>query len=155
MSVALFQHGLDAAPLAAIHMRCFPDPWSAKAIDELLSTPGCFAYAAAEGFVLARAAGCEAEILTLAVLPKARRHGIGTVLVREAARHAHGLGARILFLEVAAGNLAARALYRRLGLTETARRKGYYTAGRESPEDALVLRADLPLSTLGKTPPAG
>lgn len=155
MSAAFFASGLDTAPLAAIHARCFPDPWSAKAIDDLLATPGCFAFASPEGFVLAREAAGEAEILTLAVLPEARRGGAGTTLVREAASHAHKRGAEVLFLEVAAENLAARTLYKRLGFAETARRRGYYTAGREAPEDALVLRADLPLSPLGKTLASG
>ncbi|MBS0469970.1 MAG: GNAT family N-acetyltransferase [Proteobacteria bacterium] len=155
MSIALFPAGLDTAPLAAIHAQCFPDAWSAKAIADLLTMPGTFAFAAPEGFALARAAGGEAEILTLAVLPEARRYGIGSTLVSEAASHAAKLGAQTLFLEVAAGNLAARTLYRRLGLTETATRKGYYTAGRQTPEDALILSSALPLSPLGKSPPAG
>ena len=154
MSASLFQSGLDPAPLAAIHAQCFPDPWDAKAITDLLAAPGAFAFTADGGFVLARAAGGEAEILTLAVVPQARRYGTGTALVTAAAEQAYRLGAQALFLEVAAGNLAAWALYRSLGFVEAAKRKGYYTAGRATPEDALVLRGNLPLSTLGKTPAA-
>jgi ribosomal-protein-alanine N-acetyltransferase len=155
MIVALFPAGLATAPLAEIHAKCFPDAWSAQAIAGLLAVSGAFAFAAAGGFVLARVAGDEAEILTLAVLPEARRAGLGSRLVQEAAAHACKLGAAKLFLEVGTHNLAARALYRRLGLVEAGIRKGYYTAGRKDPEDALVLRSDLPLSPLGKTPPAG
>jgi [ribosomal protein S18]-alanine N-acetyltransferase len=137
--------GEDLAPLAAIHAACFPDPWDAKALADLLATPGTCLLAEAVGFVLARAAGGEAEILTLAVLPSARRHGLATSLVREAASHAQELGAETLFLEVASGNAAARALYTSLGFAEAGRRKAYYTAARAVPEDALVLRANLPL----------
>jgi [ribosomal protein S18]-alanine N-acetyltransferase len=135
----------DLAPLAAIHAACFPDPWDAKALADLLATPGTFAFADAGGFILARAAAGEAEILTLAAAPAVRRHGLATSLVRAAASHAQQLGAEALFLEVAAGNDAARALYMSLGFTEAGWRKGYYTAGRAVPEDALVLRANLPL----------
>jgi len=117
---------------------------------ELLATPGTFAFAGDDGFVIARAAAGEAEILTLAVAPTAQRRGTGSALVTAAADCARRLGAQFLFLEVADGNLPARALYRGLGFIESGRRKGYYTKGREKPEDAMVLRAGLPLSALGK-----
>jgi ribosomal-protein-alanine N-acetyltransferase len=155
LSVALYHRGLDLKPLAAIHAECFPDAWSAQAIDDLLATPGTFVFTGGEGFILARAAGGEAEVLTLAVSPSARRFGTGSALVRAAGDHAHRLGAQALFLEVAAGNLAARTLYRRLGFAEAGLRKGYYAKRDEKPEDALVLRSDLPLSPLGKSPPTG
>ncbi len=155
MSVALFHRGRDLEPLAVIHAECFPDPWNARSIDETMAVPGTFAFAGDSGFVLGRVAGGEAEILTLAVALRARRAGTGSQLVRSAARHAFRLGAKALFLEVAAGNLAARDLYRRLGFAEAGLRKGYYTQGRETPEDALVLRSNLPLSPLGKSPPTG
>ncbi|HWD26795.1 MAG TPA: GNAT family N-acetyltransferase [Rhizomicrobium sp.] len=135
----------DLAALAAIHAACFPDPWDAKALADLLATPGTVLVARAGGFILARAAAGEAEILTLAVAPDARRHGVATSLVREAASHTQQQGAEALFLEVACGNDAARALYAGLGFVEAGRRKAYYTAGRAVPEDALVLRANLPL----------
>jgi ribosomal-protein-alanine N-acetyltransferase len=137
--------GEDLAPLAAIHAACFPDPWDAKALADLLATPGTFVFADSGGFVMARAAAGEAEILTLAVAPAVRRHGLATALVREAASHAQQKGAETLFLEVASGNAAAQALYKSLGFAEAGRRKSYYTVGRAGPEDALVLRANLPL----------
>ena len=119
---------------------------------ELLATPGTFVFTAADGFILVRAAGDEAEVLTLAVAPGARRTGIGSALVEAAASYAFGLGAQALFLEVGVGNAPARALYRQLGFVEAGRRKDYYRATPGKPEDALVLRSDLPLSPLGKSP---
>ena len=155
MSVTLLPRGAALAPLAALHAACFPDPWSVRAIEELLVTPGTFAFASEDGFLLARAAGGEAEILTLAVAPSARHQGTGRQLVEAAADHAVRLGAQNLFLEVGAANRAARALYDRLGFAEVGQRRGYYSQGREKPEDALVLRSKLPLSPLGKTAPTG
>lgn len=155
MSVALCPRDRDLGSLAAIHAACFPDSWNAQSIGELLATPGAFAFAGDGGFILARAAGGEGEILTLAVSPSSRRFGTGHRLVLAAADHAFRLGAQTLFLEVASGNLAARALYRRLGFTEAGLRKGYYTQGRDAPEDAVVLRSNLPLSPLGKSPSTG
>ena len=56
----------DAATLAALHALAFERPWDAAALRSLLAGPGVFAFAASSGFVLARAAAGEAEILTLA-----------------------------------------------------------------------------------------
>jgi len=129
----------DVAALAALHATVFSDPWREKAIRDLFATPGVFAHAMAEGFILARIAGDEAEILTLAVVPAVRRKGFGRALVRSAAAHATTLGATSLFLEVGSRNDAAQALYRGLGFKSVGRRKAYY-----ADEDADILRLPLP-----------
>lgn len=125
--------------LAALHAVCFPDPWDAAAISDLLVAPGAFAYAHDDGFVLARAAGGEAEILTLAVMPYARGKGLGRGLLQAAITKAHQMGAQTMFLEVGVENPAALALYAGLGFTKVGSRKGYYSG-----VDALVLRLPLP-----------
>lgn len=145
----------DLAPLAAIHAACFADAWTVRALAELFATPGTSIHSSDEGFILARAAAAEAEILTIAVSPRAQRHGLGRALVIEAASHAQQSGARAMFLEVAVSNIAARALYTGLGFTEAGRRKGYYARPGKPAEDALILRSNLPLSPLGKTSPCG
>ncbi len=137
----------DVESLARLHALCFAKPWDAKAISELLSQPPVYVVAAKDGFVLARATGGEAEILTLAVAPGARRQGLGTALVRAAAERAQQLQADRMFLEVDQNDPAARALYEKLGFSPVGLRKSYYNTG----ADALVLRAALPLSDLGKT----
>ncbi|MCS6891531.1 MAG: GNAT family N-acetyltransferase [Rhodovarius sp.] len=135
--------GAEAAgELAAIHAAAFPpgEAWAEGAIAALLATPGCFALRQGmAGFVMARVAADEAELLTLAVCPPARRRGIGLALVDQAAAVALALGARSLWLEVGAENAAARALYAKAGFVEAGRRRDYYGAGR----DALVLRLSL------------
>jgi [ribosomal protein S18]-alanine N-acetyltransferase len=151
----LFSKDVDLEILAEIHACVFAEPWTTNVIDELLAMPGSFAFFTGNGFVLARIAADEAEILTLAVRPDSRRRGQGTALVRAAADHAHSLGAGDIFLEVASSNTAARALYAGLGCAEVGKRKGYYAFGRDKREDALILRSKLPLSPLGKSPRAG
>jgi ribosomal-protein-alanine N-acetyltransferase len=155
MTVRLLSEDAEFGRLAALHAASFADTWNEQAIADLLKMPGAFAFADEAGFILARAAGGEAEILTLAVTPEARRQGLATTLVFAAASHAHLLGAQSFFLEVAVGNDAARALYARLGFVEAGRRKGYYAITGRKPGDALVLRSNLPLSPLGKSPAAG
>jgi ribosomal-protein-alanine N-acetyltransferase len=135
----------DLPRLALIHAACFARSWSANTLDELLKSPGIIAFAASAGFVLARVASDEAEILTLAVLSAARRKGLGRSLVLKAAEQAAAQGARAMFLEAGADNAAALALYAGLGFAEVGRRASYY--GPE--QDAIVLRAGLPLRPLG------
>lgn len=141
MNPALFDPAVDdAAVLAALHATSFSDAWSAAAIRELFAGPGVFAFFLSDGFILARAVGDEAEILTLAVAPQTRRRGLGRLLVRMAARHAGTLGAESLFLEVAVDNIAAQTLYRGAGFAPVGRRKAYYGG-----QDADVLKVMLPL----------
>lgn len=135
----------DLGALARIHAACFAAPWSERALRDLSEKPGIIALFASSGFVVARVAADEAEILTLAVEPAARRAGLGRRLVAEAASRAHALGAGAMFLEVSTANPAARALYATLGFANVGTRKSYYERG----EDALILRRDLPLAPLG------
>jgi [ribosomal protein S18]-alanine N-acetyltransferase len=139
-----------ASLLAALHATAFPpaESWGADAIALILGLPGAFARCAVapggeapQGFVLARVAADEAEILTLAVPPAVRRCGVGAALLRAAAAGAAARGATALFLEVSAANAPARALYAAAGFAEVGRRRRYYADG----ADALVLRLS-PLS---------
>jgi ribosomal-protein-alanine N-acetyltransferase len=125
----------DSARLAALHARAFVEAWSAEAISDLLGSPGVRAFAAAGGFILVRTVADEAEILTLAVVPEARRAGVGRALVSAASDVAREQGASRLHLEVSKENAAARALYAGLGFREIGRRTRYYADG----ADALML----------------
>ena len=143
----------DADVLAGLHATSFADAWSAEWIAKLLAQPGTFGLLGdgdSGGFVLVRAAGGEAEILTLAVAPAARRRGIGSALISAACRQAQEMGADTMFLEVSRTNEPAITLYARLGFREVARRRGYYQEPGGSNEDALVFCVKLPLPPGGK-----
>ncbi|WP_160000387.1 GNAT family N-acetyltransferase [Roseomonas sp. 18066] len=132
----------EAKLLAALHGASFPphDAWGPDALRLMLEMPGAFCLLAGEaGFILARVAADEAEILTLAVHPAARRQGLALALLETTALAAAARGAAALFLEVSAGNAPARALYAAAGFAEVGRRRRYYADG----SDALVLRLDL------------
>lgn len=137
MTVRAFDPADDAAPLAALHAACFPDAWDEKALRDLFAADA-FAFHHDNGFVMARVAGGEAEILTLAVAPTARGKGLGRALLQAAIGKARDLGADAMFLEVGADNPAALALYAGLGFAKAGERKGYYQG-----RDALVLRLPL------------
>jgi len=148
VSVAISEAGAEAAALcAALHKGGIGEagsPWDEAAFAALCATPGrrtLIATVAGEpaGLLLLGLAADEAEILTLAVLPAHRRKGVARRLVTSAEERAVAAAARRLFLEVAEGNAAARALYAALGFAPVGRRPAYYPSG----EDALVLAKHL------------
>lgn len=135
----------QAERLAALHATAFDAPWDAAAFAGLLGQAGVFAVETSDGFILARAVADEAEVLTLAVRPDARRGGQGTRLVAEGVAAAGLRGADRVFLEVAQDNAAARALYARTGFVETGRRPRYYSRPDGSRVDALLFTLNLPV----------
>jgi ribosomal-protein-alanine N-acetyltransferase len=129
--------------LAAIHAAAFPpgEVWGTDAISLQLALPGGFGLIAERGgMLLGRVIVDEAEILTLAVAPEARRQGIARDLLEAACQEIRLRCGRTIFLEVAVGNTPARELYCRFGFTEVGRRYRYYS----DQSDALVLRMNVP-----------
>ncbi|MBK4214680.1 GNAT family N-acetyltransferase [Paracoccus caeni] len=127
--------------LAAIHSASFtiPRPWSAPEFRDLLATPGAFLLTRNDAFLLGRVIADEAELLTLAVAPGARRAGLGRELAAEFAVTSRQNGAVSAFLEVAADNAPARALYLGAGWQEAGLRRRYY-----GPDlDGIVMRLAL------------
>jgi len=145
----------DAPTLAEIHGAGFDRGWSADDIATLLEAAGGYGFlvrdpgdpGSVRGFILARALAGEAEILTVTVGPGWRRRGLARALVEAAANAARTLAAEALFLEVAADNGPAIALYRQAGFEPAGRRPGYYRRPGAPAVDALVLR--LPLNSGG------
>ncbi len=147
-----------AGELAGIHAAAFAfegRPWSGPEILALLGEPAVAVRLAhrqgAEpggglspaGFALYRTVSGEAELLTISVLPEARRSGIGAGLLAACEDGARAAGAARLFLEGAAGNAAARALYDRAGYRECGRRKGHYQRPDGTSDDAVVMEKKL------------
>ena len=134
---------MTPAELARLHAASFtmPRPWDEAEFTSLLSGPGVFLLTRDAGFLLGRAIAGEAEILTLAVSPAARRQGTGRGLVASFLDEARSRGAESAFLEVAADNAPAIALYRAAGFAEAGRRRGYFHVPGRAAVDALVMTA--------------
>lgn len=117
------------AELARLHAAAMtlPRPWAAHEIGTLRIMPGGIECVRPEGFALGRIAADEAELLTIAVHPEARRRGIGGALLAAYHDAAARRGALTSYLEVAETNDGARALYASAGYAEVGRRPGYYT----------------------------
>jgi ribosomal-protein-alanine N-acetyltransferase len=136
----------DLAAIASIERRSFQNPWSEKSLAEALESdpPITVLVAAGEGnaplgYAILRVAAGEAEVLSLAVEPGARRQGQGRALLEAALERAREAGAAAIHLEVRVTNAAALALYRRLGFVEVGRRRSYYADG----TDAFLMRRTL------------
>jgi ribosomal-protein-alanine N-acetyltransferase len=134
----------DVAGVAAIERDCFADPWSERSFQELLGSRAAIFLVATRsdsetifGYVVAVAVGDQAEILNLAVIPSARRQGLGGELLDAAIAAVSARGAREIFLDVRESNKSALGLYGSRGFAALGRRSRYY---RNPVEDALVLR---------------
>jgi ribosomal-protein-alanine N-acetyltransferase len=137
----------DGPALAEAHAAAFDEPWSADDILRFAETRGGFALIAEDdgapvGFILCRLIAGEAEVLTLAVWPQQRRRGAGRALL-EAALMLAAPSASAMFLEVAADNQGAVALYEAAGFEQVGRRAGYYGQPDAPSVDALVMRRAL------------
>jgi [ribosomal protein S18]-alanine N-acetyltransferase len=137
--------GALAAPLSMLHRACFPEePWEPQAMAKIMAMAGFFGRMAWEdgepaGFALALDLGGECEILALGVLPARRRAGTGSALLGTICDEVVRRGGHSVFLEVAADNAAARALYAVGGFVQIGRRLNYYRRP-GGLIDALVLR---------------
>lgn len=137
---------MTAAQMVEIHALCFktPRPWTVVEFDHYLSDSNCIVlHEGKTGFLIGRLIAGEAEVLTLAVRPDARRRGVGTHLVTEFINTLRTNRAEQVFLEVNATNNAAIALYSAQGFTATGRRPKYYKSPNGDRIDALILCVDL------------
>ena len=136
--------------LARIHRAAFTSdrPWRAREFADLLQSPHVALSDAAHGFALTRTVAGESELLTVAVDPAFQRRGIARQLLDSWLTAAKENAARA-FLEVAADNHAAIALYHQLGFAEISRRRGYYARADAAPADALIMACDLTFGHAG------
>lgn len=133
--------------LEALHGACFQPGWEAVEMARLLAMPGAFGLIATHkpedqedtpaGFLLGRAAGFEAEIISIGVLADLRARGVGGALISEFTRQMAARGVSAVFLEVAADNAPALSLYKHQGFTPQGLRKAYYAA---TNTDAYIMR---------------
>lgn len=124
--------------LANLHQQCFPHkPWAAADFADLKKS-GCEIIASQNGFIVYRTTLDEAEVITIGVHPDARRSGIGIALLGVMEADLKKSGVKHIFLEVAADNAPARALYEQNGFVQIGVRPRYYDG-----VDAIMMRKDI------------
>jgi len=139
---------LDIPVLVTYEKQLFPySPWnSAQFKEELAGIPTTRYMSIAEsgnsiiGYcgVFLPAAGVEADVLTVAVLPEFRRQGIAKEFMRQIEQWSKERGASAMMLEVEHTNESAIALYISLGYMKISVRMDYYGPRK----DAFVMRKD-------------
>lgn len=127
-----FSRGWDSGECAALlaEARIFADGAFSGYSDRLV------------GFILVRKVKDEAEVLSIVISPDYRQHGLGKALLSASIGRLARHGTRQIFLEVAAGNAPAIALYTSQGFREVGRRTAYYPLPGGGKADALVMRYD-------------
>ena len=108
----------------------FGEAWTRSQVLGALAMPGVSLLLArigeaTVGFALSRRVLDEAELLLIAVIPDARRRGVGAALLRGVLAEARAMGVAKLHLEVRAGN-GAIELYTAAGFAKTGERRAYY-----------------------------
>lgn len=140
---------MDCAVLSRLHRLCFYKKWSVSEFENLLSMPGVFARLIRDtdgpgdrfgGFIVARIAGEEGEIISIGVVPNCRGQGFGSKLVRAVENQCRTAGALALLLEVADTNDLAVRLYKSLSFKTVGRRMNYYSNQVNSRTDALIMQ---------------
>lgn len=142
----------DLDGIAAVESASFEAPWTRDMFAQELERPIARVVVAEDGqdgavlgFTCWWSVVDEAHLLRIAVDPRARRSGLGALLLAAVLRDATAGGCVRVELEVGRRNVAALALYTAAGFVEVGVRRGYYE---HPPDDAVLLRAEL-------APPAG
>lgn len=128
------------ALLCDIERACFPQPWS----EEQLAADFERAYSRylalwEDGKMIGYASMWimfeEAHVVSVAVVPSARRRGLGARLMRELIAVARQDKCLYTELECRASNVIAQGMYHKLGFMRVGCKKGYYD---DTGEDAYV-----------------
>jgi ribosomal-protein-alanine N-acetyltransferase len=132
------------AEIAALEKICFSDPWSEASISSELLNPLSLWLVALDddrviGYVGSQSVLDGADMMNIAIDPAYRRRGVAQELVERLEMALKEKGVICLALEVRASNVAAIALYEKLGFSVIGKRPNYY---RHPKEDALIMRKE-------------
>ncbi|MEO6471723.1 MAG: ribosomal protein S18-alanine N-acetyltransferase [Aeromicrobium sp.] len=135
----------DVPALTQVESACFvEDAWNAALVESEVSADTRSVLLASDestvtGYGSIMVVDDVADLQRIAVIPGARRGGLGRELLGELLAKASRLGATRIMLEVAAENAPAIGLYDSFGFSEISRRRNYYANG----VDALVMELAL------------
>lgn len=129
----------DIEDLLRIEEECFEYPYDRAVFEAMLRNKGCTILLAKTfgnpiGYVAFEKKGYVGTILSIGVVTRFRRRGIGTYLMSQALRMLKEDGVRRIALQVSVKNLAARRLYEKLGFKAEGLLRGYYMGK----EDAIL-----------------
>lgn len=138
----------DLAEVMAIENDVYPYPWThGNFLDSLYS--GYELWTARDstgvlaGYLLLMLSIDEAHLLNIAVRRDLQGQGIGRLLLDHGVALAQEQGLQSILLEVRPSNDRAVIVYERYGFAGIGVRKGYYPAGENRREDAIVMRLSI------------
>lgn len=141
----------DFEALWHLDQECFPAgiAYSKNELGSYMRHRGTFTLVAVDtcgksiaGFIVAYG-GRTGHVITIDVSPKARRAGVGSMLLRAAENRMAAAGIRAVGLETAVDNVSALSFYKRHGYSVIRTWPRYYSNG----VDALVLEKELGISS--------
>ena len=136
----------DIEGIYQIERACFSTPWSKEVLlDDLEVEDKLYLVAEAEDGKIIGYAGSwlvldEGQITNIAIHPEHRRAGYGSKMTRKLTQMLRKQGMKHIFLEVRVSNIAAQAMYRRLGFTAVGVRKHFYS---DPVEDGLIMTKEM------------
>ena len=129
---------------AKIHSKSFNQKnlkYSSDFILSLLKNPKIsYIYKKNKGFCIFSCNEKEAEIITMAILPKYQNQGIGFLILTELEGILSEINCNKVFLEVASNNLIAIHLYDKLGFKSFGIRKNYYSVSENKKVNAILMK---------------
>ncbi|HXA46356.1 MAG TPA: ribosomal protein S18-alanine N-acetyltransferase, partial [Burkholderiaceae bacterium] len=134
----------DLPEVLAIENDVYPYPWThGNFLDSLYSGYEIWtardANAVLVGYLLLMVSVDEAHLLNIAVRRELQGQGVGRILLEYAVELARDKGMQSILLEVRPSNDRAVIVYERFGFAGIGVRKGYYPAGENRREDAIVM----------------
>lgn len=137
------QHDINS--VLEIEEASFPVPWSHDSFMSEIRNPLALYLVVEEGPLIQGYGGVwkifdEAHITNVAVHPRARKRGVGEMLMNRIIEVMILQGVIWLTLEVRPSNDSARNLYERLQFRQVGVRKGYYS---DNGEDAIIMTKEL------------
>jgi ribosomal-protein-alanine N-acetyltransferase len=135
----------DLPDVLAIENDVYPFPWThGNFLDSLYSGYEIWiardADAMLVGYLLLMLSVDEAHLLNIAVRRDLQGQGVGRMLLDHAVSLARDNGMQSILLEVRPSNDRAVVVYEKYGFSGIGVRKGYYPAGENRREDAIVMR---------------
>ena len=135
----------DLPEVMDIEIDIYPFPWTEGNFSDSLRS-GYAARVLREpdgrlaGYFLLMPAVDEVHLLNISVRRELQGRGLGRHLLDYVVNEARQLGMESVLLEVRPSNTRALSVYEAYGFVVIGRRKGYYPAGEQGREDAIVMR---------------
>lgn len=131
----------DLRQISEIEQEVFSDPWSYEMLKSSSEHYRCWVLESKDndlilGYLVGQKVIDEFSIFNLAIRPGYQKKGLGSLFVKKVIHTMQIEGCRKFFLEVRKSNVAAKALYSKLGFRELYQRKNYYSRPQE---DAVVM----------------